>query len=122
MTTDKKGRLIKINLSVGNVNDCLLFENQISEIQLENVLADSAYSTYEIIESLTAKNATVCIPPKFNMKNFWDYDKNLYKSRNKIERFFQTLKNNRRIETRYDKLDDNFLEFVYFHPMLFWLK
>lgn len=117
ITTDKKGRPIIINLSTGNINDCLLFEKQISGIHLEKVaiLADSAYSTYEIIESLT-------IPPKSNMKNLWDYDKNLYKFRNKVERFFQTLKNNRRIATRYEKLDDNFLGFVYFHSILFWLK
>ena len=86
MTTDKKGRPIRINLSAGNVNDCLLFEKQISGINLENVavLADSAYSTYEIIESLTEKSAIVCIPPKSNMKNLWNHNKNLYKSRNKI--------------------------------------
>jgi transposase len=124
ITTDKKARPIRINLSAGNINDCLLFEKQISGIHLEKVsiLADRAYSTYEIIESLTEKGATVCIPPKSNMKNLWDYDKNLYKFRNKVERFFQTLKNNRRIATRYEKLDDNFLGFVYFHSILFWLK
>lgn len=124
MTTDKKGRPIIINLSAGNINDSLLFEKQTSGINLENVavLADRAYSTYEIIETLTEKGASVCIPPKANMKTIWDYDKNLYKSRNKIERFFYSLKNSRRIATRYDKLDNNFLSFVYFHSILFWLK
>ena len=89
MTTDKKGKPIRINLSAGNINDSSLFAKQISGINLEKVavLADRAYSTYEIIESLKAKGATVCIPPKNNMKIIWDYDKNLYKSRNKIERF-----------------------------------
>ena len=124
LTTDKKGRPIRINLSAGNVNDCLLFEKQISGINLENVvvLADRAYSTYEIVESLNEKGALICIPQKSNMKIRWDYDKNLYKARNKIERFFQTLKNNRRIATRYDKLDNNFLSFIYFHSIFFWLK
>lgn len=57
------------------------------------MLADRAYSTYEIVESLKVKGATVCIPTKSNMKIIWDYDKNLYKSQNKIERFFHNLKN-----------------------------
>ena len=41
-----------------------------------------------------------------------DYDKVLYKDRNSIERFFNKLKNFRRIATRYDKLLANFLGFV----------
>jgi hypothetical protein len=63
----------------------LLFEEQILEINLENVavLSDRAYSTYEILESLNEKAATICIPTKSNMKIRWDYDKNLYKARNK---------------------------------------
>ena len=97
-------------MSAGNINDSLIFTKQISGINLEkvSVLADKGYSTYEIIASLKAKGANVCIDPKSNMKKLWDYDKNLYKSRNKVERFFLSLKNNRRIATRYDKLDDNF--------------
>ena len=124
LTTDKKGRPVRINLSAGNVNDSLLFEEQISGTNLEGaiVLADRAYSTYEIIESLKAKGAIICIPPKSNMKYSWFYDKKLYKSRNKIERFFQFLKNNRRIATRYDRLDNTFTSFIYFSSIIFWLK
>ena len=124
MTTDKKGKPIRINLSAGNVNDCLFLDKQISGINLEKVavLADRAYSTYAIIECLKTKGATVCIPAKANMKISWSHDKDLYKSRNKIERFFHSLKNNRRIATRYDRLDNNFLSFIYFHCVLFWLK
>jgi len=105
-------------LSAGNVNDNLLFEEQISEINLEGVavLADRAYSTYEIIESLKSKGAIICIPPKSNLKYSWCYDKELYKSRNKI------LKNNRRIATRYDRLDITFKSFIYFSSIIFWLK
>ena len=40
------------------------------------------------------------------------YDKDLYKERNQIERFFGKLKEFRRIATRYDKLLQNFLGFV----------
>ena len=124
LTSEKKGRPIKISLSAGNVNDSLLFEEQISGINLAGVavLADRAYSTYEIIESLTEKRASICIPPKSNMRSLWNYDKELYKARNKIERFFQSLKNNRRIATRYDRLDSIFLSFIYFHCVIVWLK
>ena len=54
------------------------------------------------------------VPPKANRKNPWDYDKQLYKQRNQVERLFRRIKRFRRIFTRYDKLDVIFLAFVYF--------
>ena len=45
------------------------------------------------------------VPPKKNFKEQWAYDKELYKKRNEVERFFRRLKRFRRIFTRYDKLD-----------------
>ena len=42
-----------------------------------------------------------------------------YKVRNKIERFFKRLKDNRRIAILYDRLDDIFLSFAYFSAILF---
>jgi transposase len=52
------------------------------------------------------------VPPKANRKNPWEYDKILYKQRNKIERYFLRLKRFRRIFTRYDKLDIMFTGFI----------
>ena len=54
------------------------------------------------------------VPPKSNRENPWDYDKQLYRQRNQVERLFRRLKRFRRIFTRYDKLDVVFLSFVYF--------
>lgn len=111
-------------MSVGNVNDSVFFEKQLMGIKLEKVrmLAERAYSTYEIIEKLREKRAEICIPPKSNMKTVWSYDKELYKSRNKIERFFNYLKDSRGIATRYEKLDENYMSFGYFSAIINWLK
>jgi transposase len=54
------------------------------------------------------------MPPKSNRKIPWDYDRQLYKERNKIERLFMRVKQFRKIFTRYDKLDIMFISFVYF--------
>lgn len=123
MTTDKFGRPIRINLSAGNINDSVLFEKQIEGFNLNNVvvLADRAYSTYDIIEKLSINGAVICSPTKSNMKYVWEYDKMKYKERNKIERFFKRLKDNRRIATRYDRLDNLFLSLIYFSAILFWI-
>lgn len=54
------------------------------------------------------------VPPKKNFKKQWEYDKELYKKRNKIERFFCRIKRFRHIFTRYDKLDLVFESFIVF--------
>jgi transposase len=52
------------------------------------------------------------IPPKRNRTFKRPYDAELYKERNIIERFFNKLKQFRRVATRYDKLLANFMGFV----------
>jgi len=47
-----------------------------------------------------------------------EYDKELYKQRNQVERLFRRLKRFRRIFTRYDKLNIIFFSFVYFALMV----
>ena len=42
------------------------------------------------------------------------YDKDLYKKRNEVERYFLRLKRFRRVFTRYDKLDSVFLSIIRF--------
>jgi len=52
------------------------------------------------------------VPPKKNRKNPWEYDKELYKRRNEIERFFLRIKRFRKVFTRYDKLDTSYTAVV----------
>jgi transposase len=52
------------------------------------------------------------VPPKSNRKNPWYYDKELYKRRNEIERFFRLIKGFRRIFTRFEKLDVMLVGFI----------
>ena len=54
------------------------------------------------------------VPPKSSRKEPWEYDRELYKRRNEVERLFRRLKGFRRVSTRYDKLDRMFLGFVVF--------
>ena len=54
----------------------------------------------------------VVVPPKRNRKVPWDYDRELYKKRNQVERFFLRIKRFRKVCTRYDKLDSIFLSVI----------
>jgi len=52
--------------------------------------------------------------PKSNRLDPWQYDRELYKKRNEIERLFRRLKGFRRIFSRFEKLDIIFLGFINF--------
>ena len=53
-------------------------------------------------------------PPLRSRQEPWQYDRELYKGRNEIERLFRRLKGFRRAFTRYDKLDVIFSGFILF--------
>ena len=54
------------------------------------------------------------VPPKSNRTDPWEYNKELYKRRNEVERLFRRLKGFRRIFSRFEKLDVIFLGFIVF--------
>ena len=92
-------------LSAGNVDDCteaVPLLKLLPSLKDCDILADKAYGTKEIRTYLH----------EVNTKQPWPFDKETYKRRNVIERFFNRLKEFRRAETRYDKRDDSFLAFV----------
>jgi transposase len=59
----------------------------------------------------------VC-PNKSNAKVIYEFDREEYKERNIVERFFQRLKCFRRIATRYDKLARVYRAFIYIASIL----
>src|SRR6202041_2641350 len=83
---------------------------------------------HELVEGFDAgakiaeTGAQIVIPPKRNRKLQRAYDSDLYKERNIIERFFNKLKQFRRVATRYDKLLVNFMGFVKLAAIAIWLK
>ncbi len=65
--------------------------------------------------------AEAVIPPRSNRLGQHDYDHEKYRDRNLIERFFNGIKQFRRIATRYDKLDRNFMGFLTLVCAYVWL-
>ena len=78
------------------------------------VLVDKAFDSEQILKYIEKNRAITVIPPRKNRKEQREYDKSIYKNRNQIERFFNRLKQFRRIATRYDKLLFSFLSLVQF--------
>ena len=52
------------------------------------------------------------VPPKKNRKDPWEYDRELYRRRNEIERLFRLLIGFRRVFCKFEKLDIMFIGFV----------
>ncbi len=76
------------------------------------VIADKGYDADRLREAIRDSEAEAVIPPRSNRKAPCDYDKVLYRERNLTERFFNKLKQFRRVATRYDKLLPNYKGFV----------
>lgn len=70
-----------------------------------NVIMDKAYEGDETRQLVFDLGMTPVVPPKKNRLTPWEYDKEMYKRRNEVERLFRRLKGFRRIFSRFDKLD-----------------
>ena len=86
------------------------------------IIADAAYDSDALREMIVAQGAVAVIRPRKNRVEARPYDKEMYKRRNGIERFFHRLKQYRRVATRYDKYADRYLGFVYFAALLITAK
>jgi transposase len=89
------------------------------EHALTHAIMDKGYDSNGIREHLSAQDIVPVIPPKSNRRVPLDYDKALYKLREKVERFFNNLKQFRRIATRYEKLSQTFLALI--HLVAAWI-
>jgi transposase len=105
-------------LSPGQANDAPQGRRLISALGSTSrevyLLMDRAYEGDATRKLAIQLGYTPVVPPKDNRKEPWEYDKNLYKLRNVVERLFRRIKRFRRIFTRYDKLDVMFLAFIFF--------
>ena len=75
---------------------------------------DRAYSGDETRQLALDMGFIPVVPPLKSRVSPWEYDRELYKRRNEVERLFPRLKGYRRVFTRYDKLDVVYLGFVMF--------
>ena len=87
--------------------------------QLTHAIMDKGYDSNHIRAHLLAQDIAPVIPPKSNRTAPLDYEQDLYKLREKVERFFNQLKQFRRIATRYEKLSQTFLAFL--HLVAAWI-
>jgi transposase len=86
------------------------------------MLGDKGYDSDAIRSDLEWRGINPVIPTKSNRKVQRTIDKATYAMRNRIERFFNKIKNSRRVATRYDKLASSFLGFVQLATIRCWIR
>ena len=86
------------------------------------IVADKGYDSNDFVDAIEASGAAAVIPPRCNRNQPREYDREIYKQRNLVERFFQKIKNFRRIATRYERLARNYLAMLQLAATVIWLK
>jgi len=80
----------------------------------QSLLMDCAYEGDRLRATAKSLGYNPVVPPKKGRIDPWEYDEELYRRKNEVERFFQRIKRFRRVFTRYDKLDIAFAGFILF--------
>jgi transposase len=83
---------------------------------------DRGYDADWIRELAMKKGAWANIPPKSNRSDPICFSPYLYRARNQVERFFNRIKQCRRVAMRYDRLAANYLAFVQLASIRLWLR
>ena len=78
------------------------------------MIMDRAYEGHTTRQLAVDLMFSAVVPAKSNGLDPWEYDKELYKKRNEVERLFRRLKGFRRIFSRFDQLDLMFSAFLFF--------
>ena len=107
---------VGFTLSAGQLHDApqgrLLLETVGKQKITVPLLMDRAYEDDQTRYIAQMLKFDPIVPPKSNRLNPWEYDKDLYKRRNEIERLFRLIQGFRRVFCRFDKLDVMYLGFI----------
>jgi transposase len=79
-----------------------------------HLIMDKAYEGNETRQLALDLGYIPVVPPLSTRIEPWEYDREMYKRRNDVERLFRRLKGFRRIFFRFDKLDLMFIGFINF--------
>ncbi len=120
---DADGRPIMLKLTAGQAHDGRSAANMFDTVKSGNILlADRAYDSDALRDTLKSRGAWGCIRPMPNRVNIPVFSPWIYKQRNAVERFFNKLKHFRAIATRDDKRGDNVLASVQLASIRIWLR
>ena len=120
---DARGLPILLKLTEGQAHDGRSAADMLGSIQAGDILlADRAYDSDALRQTLAERGAWANVKPMPNRKNVPAFSSFLYRERNLVERFFNKLKHFRAVATRYDKRPDNYLAGAKLASARIWMR
>lgn len=115
------GNPVRFILTAGQASEYGQANALIEGFSADFILADKGYDSNAFLLQITKSGAEPVIPPRRNRVELRDYDKELYKERNLVERLFQKLKEFRRIASRFERLQRNYMGMLELAAIKIWL-
>ena len=112
MLSDGLGHPVRFVLTAGQAGDAPEALKLLRALECEALLADTAYDADYVREWASEQEAEAVIAPHPARSQKPAFDEELYRERNQIERLIGRLKRCRRVATRYEQTDRNYLSFV----------
>ncbi|SDY92774.1 Transposase [Hymenobacter psychrophilus] len=121
---DALGNPVHVHVSGGQESDCQHFDRIAEALpaQIQAVVGDKGYDTNAVLARIAQAGAEAVVPAKKSRCQAREIDENLYRDRNKVERFFLKIKQNRAVATRYDKTAASYRAVVELACIMCWLK
>lgn len=120
---DAEGLPIALKLTEGQAHDGKSASDMLNAlVEGQILLADRAYDSDTLRQSLAERGAWANIKPMPTRKNVPSFSSHLYRYRNLVERFFNKIKHYRAVATRYDKRPENFLAGVKLASLRIWMR
>jgi transposase len=120
---DANGLPILLKLTEGQAHDGRSAFDMLAHMgQGQILLADRAYDSDALRQSLADRGAWANIKPMPNRVRIPAFSSFLYRYRNLVERFFSKLKHFRAVSTRYEKHAENYLALVKLASARIWMR
>ena len=120
---DANGLPIRLKLTEGQAHDGRSAADMVDGVGAGQILlADRAYDSDGLRQSLKQRGAWANVKPMPNRKTLPAFSQFLYRYRNLVERFFNKLKHFRAVATRFEKHDANYLALVKLAAARIWMR
>jgi transposase len=113
---------VRFALTAGQKGDAPQADPLIEGLPAAVVMADAAYDSDRIRQTVAAKGALAVIPNNPSRAIKHPLDKHLYAQRHLVECCFSKLKQFRRVATRFEKTARHYLAVVTIAAIVLWLR
>ena len=113
---------VRFHLTAGQRGDAPQALTLIEDMPAEVVMADTAYDSDQIRQTIADRGALAVIPNNPSRTKKHPLDAHLYAQRHLVECCFSRLKQFRRVATRFEKTARNYLAVVTLAAVILWLR